>query len=224
MDDDLAARGVVGRDGKVRELAKQRMRADAKLRIALHDYAASARAVENTEQHTAEPGGAVSAASSSLQDLSAQIAHEHGQASIAMVTPVLFDARSFLTALAVTADPAVGDDVKMAAARLCTPLVRREHSRHCVCMATWSAHDETEFRDWIAEARDVGLRSDEDDVGLAALVREYGRGAAPRISPSTPRSGERWTKSSHSSWLGPAGRRMNGSERTGGLRRPRGII
>jgi hypothetical protein len=53
-------------------------------------------------------------------------------------------------------------------------------------LATWSARDEHEFRDWIDEARDAGLPVDEDDVGLAALVREYGRSRGPDEPPIYP--------------------------------------
>jgi hypothetical protein len=103
-----------------------------------------------------------------------------------MVTPVSFNARSFLLALVVTTDPSVDNDVKMASARLCTQIVENEGRGHCVCMATWSARDEHEFRDWIDDARDAGLPADEDDVGLAALVREYGRSGGPDDLPIHP--------------------------------------
>jgi hypothetical protein len=187
MDEELGAGGVVGRDGKVRELVKQRLRADDKLRIALQDYVASARAVESTGLGGDPLGRDVPAGRASRpEDLPAQIAHEHGQAAIELVTPVSFSARSFLLALVVTTDPSIDNDVKMASARLCTQIVEREGRAHCVCMATWSARDEHEFRDWIDEARDAGLPADEDDVGLAALVREYGRGRGPDDPPVHP--------------------------------------
>jgi hypothetical protein len=164
---------------------KLRLRTEEKLRTAQQDYAASARALESTALSDGVSGPVDSIASGPAEELPAQIAYEHGQTSIDMVTPVSFNARSFLLAVVRTTDPAVGTDTKMAAARLCERITERDGSS-CVCAATWSARDQHEFRDWIEDATAAGLRSDEEDVGLAALVREYGRGRSDRDLPIHP--------------------------------------